>query len=281
MTFDLGRRLNSEEDYIPVPWWKEELLPDDDEYVGATDPKFSWRRTSKCFRERFKDSFSLEICGKKVVVQQGGNVDRLGLAVWDAALVLIKYLEKACGHGEEADVTGKTVLEFGSGTGLVGICASVMGARVTVLTDLGDDVLLRTLQANASANSTLRNNQGTMAVVKHEWGSDPAPLFSALTSCSLREPLVTPSFDAVLASDLVYAEDTHLDALITSLVAVCSPRTTVFFAYENHNPESVDYFLHKAGSCFNIQFVPFENMHEVYRSQNINIAIMRNRACSL
>ena len=47
----------------------------------------------------------------------------VGCVVWDAALVLAKYLEKARGN----DLNGRKVLELGAGTGIVGLCCSVAG----------------------------------------------------------------------------------------------------------------------------------------------------------
>ena len=54
----------------------------------------------------------------------------LGVVVWDAAIVLTKYLETI-----NSTIRNKTVLELGSGTGAVGIGASVLGAGNVVVTD--------------------------------------------------------------------------------------------------------------------------------------------------
>lgn len=53
-------------------------------------------------------------------------VGDVGCVVWDAALVLLKYMETAdfdCGRGWQ----GKRILELGAGTGVVGIQASILG----------------------------------------------------------------------------------------------------------------------------------------------------------
>ena len=47
----------------------------------------------------------------------------VGCVIWDAALVLAKYLEKARGN----DWNGRKVPEFGAGTGIVGVCCSLAG----------------------------------------------------------------------------------------------------------------------------------------------------------
>ena len=52
-----------------------------------------------------------------------------GVVVWDAAIVLSKYLETI-----RDQLRGKCVLELGSGTGAVGICAAALGARQVIKT---------------------------------------------------------------------------------------------------------------------------------------------------
>lgn len=54
----------------------------------------------------------------------------VGCVVWDAAIVLAKYLETKCFHDPSSGLNvwaGKRVLELGSGTGVVGLMAATMG----------------------------------------------------------------------------------------------------------------------------------------------------------
>lgn len=54
------------------------------------------------------------------------EVGDVGCVVWDAALVLLKYMETTdfdCGRGWQ----GKRILELGAGTGVVGIQAAILG----------------------------------------------------------------------------------------------------------------------------------------------------------
>ncbi|KAL3131370.1 hypothetical protein ABBQ38_007685 [Trebouxia sp. C0009 RCD-2024] len=53
-----------------------------------------------------------------------------GAVVWDAALVLLNYFCK-----DPTLVRGKQTIELGAGTGIVGLTAAILGARV-VVTDL-------------------------------------------------------------------------------------------------------------------------------------------------
>ncbi|MBN3293199.1 MT21D methyltransferase, partial [Polypterus senegalus] len=73
----------------------------------------------------------------------------VGCVVWDAAIVLSKYLET---DRMRPTWPGRTVLELGSGTAVVGLMAATLGAFVTV-TDL--DELQDLLQLNIMENQHL------------------------------------------------------------------------------------------------------------------------------
>lgn len=54
----------------------------------------------------------------------------VGCVVWDAAIVLAKYLETKSFHDPSSGVSvwaGRRVLELGSGTGVVGLMAATLG----------------------------------------------------------------------------------------------------------------------------------------------------------
>jgi hypothetical protein len=52
-----------------------------------------------------------------------------GFQVWEGARAVVKLLEED-GSTLSACIAGKRVLELGSGTGLAGLCASVIGGDV-------------------------------------------------------------------------------------------------------------------------------------------------------
>uniref|UniRef100_A0A8C4JE16 Valosin containing protein lysine methyltransferase n=1 Tax=Dromaius novaehollandiae TaxID=8790 RepID=A0A8C4JE16_DRONO len=72
----------------------------------------------------------------------------VGCVVWDAALVLAKFLESGAGP----PLARRAVLELGAGTGAVGIMAATLGANVTV-TDLEE--LQELLEVNIENNKHL------------------------------------------------------------------------------------------------------------------------------
>ena len=142
-----------------------------------------------------------------------------GLVTWDGAVVLAKYLE----HHPRL-VQGKTVLELGSGTGLAGISASLLGCELVLCTDL--PYALESLLSNPQLHDV-----GTkVKALALDW-TDPA---------TYPEPFISPSedssrfenrWDVILAADVVWLD--HLVRPLTStLVALSSHTTLLMLSYQ-------------------------------------------------
>lgn len=69
-----------------------------------------------------------------------------GNAVWDAAVLLVKYMES-----NPSIVANENTVELGCGLGLCGIAAAMLGAKHVSLTDM--DYILPTVQHNIKTNS--------------------------------------------------------------------------------------------------------------------------------
>ena len=83
-------------------------------------------------------------------------LDAVGLTnVWPCSSVLVKYLDR------NDTVQGKHILELGSGCGIVGICAAVLGASSVLLTDK----LLNNLQATYSPDGELNEEKASNPAV--------------------------------------------------------------------------------------------------------------------
>ena len=68
---------------------------------------------------------TLECAGKEIRIKQL-YVGDVGCVVWDAALVLARFLENSH-HFQREYWTGRRVLELGAGTGVVGLAACALG----------------------------------------------------------------------------------------------------------------------------------------------------------
>ena len=126
-----------------------------------SDPEIDVRMVPLFNRE--ESMFFLDLCGgelkihgKSICIEDGMNdhAHDTGNRTWDGGIVLSKVLEKHCSmlsdgldkagclqleHNNDLyslDVRGSNVLELGSGTGLLAIVASYLGAKTSYGTDL-------------------------------------------------------------------------------------------------------------------------------------------------
>ncbi|KAI8542613.1 hypothetical protein RHMOL_Rhmol08G0151000 [Rhododendron molle] len=139
-----------------------------------------------------------------------------GAVLWDSGVVLGKFLEHAVESGMML-LRGKKVVELGSGCGLVGCIAALLGAKVT-LTDLPDR--LRLLRKNIETN-LYGDVRGSAAVSELIWGEEP--------DTELIDP--SPDFDAILE---YFLESVSKDFTVGRVDQTqwhpeyCSPRVVVY-----------------------------------------------------
>ncbi|KAL0456341.1 UNVERIFIED_CONTAM: protein N-lysine methyltransferase METTL21A [Sesamum latifolium] len=94
----------------------------------------------------------IDACGRSLSILQSpsslGTPGVTGSVMWDSGIILGKFLEHSVESGT-IFLQGKNVIELGSGCGLVGCIAALLGARV-ILTDLPDR--LKLLKKNVETN---------------------------------------------------------------------------------------------------------------------------------
>uniref|UniRef100_A0A6U4RZ06 Methyltransferase small domain-containing protein n=1 Tax=Hemiselmis andersenii TaxID=464988 RepID=A0A6U4RZ06_HEMAN len=117
----------------------------------------------------------------------------IGASTFDAAVALGAWLVQNRGV-----VRGKSVLELGAGTGLVGCVCAGVGAANVLLTDVNSSdvvaagagpMLFSNLEANVCSNS---HGDGVLSCVPFEWGGE-------------LQGRAEGSFDVVVGSDLYYS----------------------------------------------------------------------------
>ncbi|XP_046508222.1 protein N-lysine methyltransferase METTL21D isoform X2 [Equus quagga] len=159
--------------------------------------------------------------GTELRLQQYGS-GGVGCVVWDAAIVLCKYLETPGFSGEGAHaLSRRSVLELGSGTGAVGLMAATLGADV-VVTDLEE--LQDLLKRNINMNKHLVTGSVQAKVLK--WGEET-------------EDFPSPP-DYILMADCIYYEES-LEPLLKTLKDLSGSETCIICCYEQRtmgkNPE--------------------------------------------
>ena len=229
---------------------------------GASCLTLEWRRSAAAAAAAPTTAREREI-----VISQSGDIagGNVGAVVWDCAALLYSLIEDGI-----LDVTGRSVMELGSGAGLVGIAAARAGARRVVLTDAHN---LDELRVNVAANvrldegtesddgclprgepTTSGGGSGTDAasarVARLDWDEALASVSSgsvAAADAAFPAPLLRAHFDGVapeivLASDVLYSRggSAAFVALLERLVAPQNVRTRVVLAYKHRHAQTLD-----------------------------------------
>ncbi|XP_027028195.1 protein-lysine methyltransferase METTL21D isoform X1 [Tachysurus fulvidraco] len=194
----------------------------------------------------------------------------VGCVVWDAAIVLSKYLEteQFCNFRSGVSTcssstwSSKHMIELGAGTGVVGIMAASLGANVTV-TDLED--LQPLLQLNIQENQELfRAGSITAKVLK--WGENVTDFL--------------PHPDYILMADCIYYEKSVVP-LVETLKLLSGPDTCIICCYEQRtmgvNPEVEKRFFELLLQDFEAEEVPAERQDPEFNSPDIHILHLRRR----
>ncbi|XP_023581922.1 protein N-lysine methyltransferase METTL21D isoform X1 [Trichechus manatus latirostris] len=199
--------------------------------------------------------------GTVLRLQQYGS-GGVGCVVWDAAIVLSKYLETPgfSGDGDHA-LSQRSVLELGSGTGAVGLMAATLGADV-VVTDLEE--LQDLLKININMNKQLVTGSVQAKVLK--WGGET-------------EDFPSPP-DYILMADCIYYEES-LEPLLKTLKDLSGSETCIICCYEQRtmgkNPEIEKKYFELLQLDFDFEKIPLEKHDEEYRSEDIHILYIRKK----
>lgn len=121
------------------------------------------------------------------------------------------------------DVTGKSVVEFGSGSGLCTLCCATSGAKKVVCTDYPDEILLDNLKYNTQ-------NYKNVSVIGHKWGTDVKELIDANEG---------EKFDIALMCDLAFNHVCHRQ-LLQSFSNCIKDTGYGLIAYSSHRPHLKD-----------------------------------------
>ncbi|XP_050667122.1 protein N-lysine methyltransferase METTL21D-like [Leptidea sinapis] len=223
-------------------------------------------RSTFHLNDLFPREIDIEVCLKTLKIYQKLEGD-VNCVVWDASLVLAKYLEMMCHHKPDF-LSGVRVLELGSGLGVVGLTAATLGAQVT-LTDLPEALPL--LRLNIAENKSKIVSMGGYAIAESlVWGDN-------------NSEIKKQEFDMILLADCVYYEDA-IDPLIETLQClnnIITKKPTIYLTQELRDSDVQKKlwktFYEKISEYFYIESIPEEQQHINYRSADIVLLKMTKK----
>lgn len=210
--------------------------------VEKRDGRKVWLRAS----HSSYDTFELVVAGKVYLLSQRPSLHvtlcgSTGGSVWDASLVLAKYIEN-----NPHVVVGKRVLELGAGVAAPSVAAAAVGASEVLMTELPE--LQPLLQSNLPLHPSLRAE----VLV---WGQ---PDVSHLH----------PPLDVVLGAE-VTVDIFPADELLASLLAITGPNSLVLIAHEDRSQDGRRFFG-LAEKFFHIQEV-LEGLDPLYTLPDVHL----------
>ncbi|KAJ6670381.1 S-ADENOSYL-L-METHIONINE-DEPENDENT METHYLTRANSFERASES SUPERFAMILY PROTEIN [Salix viminalis] len=209
----------------------------------------------------------LEVLGHQLQFSQDPNSKHLGTTVWDASMVLVKFLERNCRRGRfcPSKLKGKRVIELGAGCGVAGFGMALLGCDV-VATDQIEvlPLLMRNAERNTARIMQKDSNSdsfGSIQVAELDWGNED----------HIRA--VDPPFDYIIGTDVVYAEHL-LDPLLQTILALSGPKTTILLGYEIRSTNVHERMLDMWKKNFEVKTVPKAKMDCNYQHPSIQLYIM-------
>uniref|UniRef100_A0A1B6L7E1 Uncharacterized protein n=1 Tax=Graphocephala atropunctata TaxID=36148 RepID=A0A1B6L7E1_9HEMI len=206
--------------------------------------------------QTFVRSFDIESINKTLKMQQK-SVGDVSCVIWDAAIVLSKYLEILYSKNKEYFMN-KQVIELGAGLGCAGLVASCLGAHVT-MTDLPE--VIENLKNNIECNKLVWESCGGNAQARSlKWGSSDIDAYSPP--------------DVLIATDCVYYEES-VEPLVQTMTALSSDKTEILVCQEERDTEQQQHAWKLFRDLFTKHFeytkVPLKDQHSLYSSDEIVI----------
>ncbi|KAG6760679.1 hypothetical protein POTOM_033855 [Populus tomentosa] len=212
-------------------------------------------------------AIKFEVLGHQLQFSQDPNSKHLGTTVWDASMVLVKFLERNCRRGRfcPSKLKGKRVIELGAGCGVAGFGMALLGCDV-IATDQIEvlPLLMRNAERNTSRimqKDSSSDSFGSIQVAELDWGNED----------HIRA--VDPPFDYIIGTDVVYAEHL-LEPLLQTLLALSGPKTTILLGYEIRSTNVHERMLDMWKKNFEVKTVPKAKMDSNYQHPSIQLYIM-------
>ncbi|KAJ3077613.1 hypothetical protein BCR33DRAFT_846347 [Rhizoclosmatium globosum] len=174
----------------------------------------------------------------KLTLNTSTESNESGTTVWEGGVALARHLAAEAGKNK-LNLAGKSCIDLGSGTGIVGIACAKLGANV-FLTDIDHPDVMGLLEKNAGQNTiksavsdnlNIANKKAT--VIPLEWNSPPV----------IPEQIQSMApFDFILGADVVFAMEAVVK-LVDTIAALSDRKTDVWIGHEHRDPRVSEEFL--------------------------------------
>lgn len=209
---------------------------------------------------RLRDTFTVTLSAEHSfdIIQNKSMSSATGWLVWPVAVEFCEYIFR-----NQWLIHGKSVIELGSGTGLVGIVCSSMCSKLTVMSDPSEDlpICMDNMRLNAKF---LRSPEG-VHVKELYWGN-----LTHLQTLKNEFGL----FDVIVGTDVVYHQGIEvLTALVETIVSLSHTGTEVLIAYEDREGmiEDEPYFFGPLRARFSsLSLIDLGNNRIIYHYKDFN-----------
>jgi len=193
-----------------------------------------------------------------------------GAHVWPAAHILAKHLvrrnimtKSKRGSGFIED---KVVIDVGSGTGVMAIVTAMLGARLSVATDV-----------ESTHSLMLRNIER----ISSQYSIDPARIQAANFDW-IGSADHLPRADIILVSDCILPQLYPIEPLVKALDSLLDDENIAIFSYEartypHYNPREKFVELLEKYGLYLSRTIPMEEQDQVYCSEEVELFEVRRK----
>lgn len=221
---------------------------------------------------KFTDSPVIELRVRDALLsfhQDNGSM-HVGTTVWPCSLVLVKFVERwhpltyaaptPNPYAHLLEFSNKRAIELGTGCGVAGMGLFLLGLTDVVLTDIAP--VMPALKHNLKRNKQILNK--TLKSTQLYWSN------------SDQIKALHPPFDIVIATDVVYIEET-VGPLVSAMKSLVKDDGVVLLGYQVRSPEADVLFWQMVEEGFTIEKVPHKDLHPEYAYEEADVYILRKK----
>ena len=163
-----------------------------------------------------------------------------GELIWPCSKIISNYF---LSKDSKFNIENKTIIEFGSGSGLCSISAAKSGAKKVICTDYPDDSIINNLKFNTK-------DYNNIEVIGHRWGDNVEILI---------EKNFNDKFDIAILCDLVFNHSEH-KKLLKSLKSILKSNGFAIVAFSHHRVHLINKdleFIELAQKKFNFKILNY------------------------